>query len=206
MTDWDQRWRERETPWDKGEPAPALLEALAHPEDGEFLAGARVLVPGCGSGHDVRALAAAGAQVTGLDLSPTAVEVARQHPRVNGETYVCASLFDWEAEPFDAVWEHTCFCAIHPSTRELYALAVGRLVRPGGRLIGVFYPDPEDPDDDPPYPVETDEIVRHLKRWFTLVRGSKPKESFPSRVGREWLAAFVRHDDERRVAVDGLAV
>jgi SAM-dependent methyltransferase len=205
MTDWDQRWRNQETPWDKGEPAPPLLEALAHPEDGPFLRDARVLVPGCGSGHDVRALATGGARVTGLDLSSTAIKVARGHTPVRGEEYVCDCLFSWEAEPFDALWEHTCFCAIDPSCRGIYAEAVGRLVRPGGKLVGVFYLNPEDPDDDPPYGSEKTEIVKHLEPWFTLQWGSVPKRAFPSREGREWLATFVRHDRERRVAVGSVA-
>lgn len=205
MTNWDQRWVDQETPWDKGEAAPPLLEALAHAEDGPFLRESRVLVPGCGSGHDVRALAAAGARVVGLDLSPTAIEVARSFPRVADESYVCGSLFDWEDSPFDAIWEHTCFCAIDPSSRGRYAEAVARLIRPGGFLIGVFYLDVEDPDDDPPYPSEKEEIVRHLAPWFTLVRGSVPTKAFPSREGREWLATFARHDGEHRVAVDPVA-
>ena len=39
-----------------------------------------VLVPGCGSGHDVRAIAAASpiAQVVGLDVAPSALDRARQ--------------------------------------------------------------------------------------------------------------------------------
>ncbi|MBK1827150.1 methyltransferase domain-containing protein [Haloferula rosea] len=202
MTDWDGRWRAGETPWDKGEAAPPLLEALEDAENGPFLRSARVLVPGCGSGHDVRALARVGAEVTGLDLSAKAIEVARGIKSVGGESYVCANLFDWQSEPFDAVWEHTCFCAIDPSDRGDYAEAVAGLIRPGGRLIGVFYLDPKDPDGGPPHGARKEEIARHLEPWFTLERGSVPTRAFPSRVGREWLATFVRCDGDRRVAVD----
>jgi len=202
MTDWDARWQEGETPWDKGEAAPPLLEALDHVEDGGFLRSATVLVPGCGSGHDVRALAAAGATVTGLDLSSKAVEVAEGFTRVQDERYACGSLFDWQAPVFDALWEHTCFCAIDPADRPRYAEAAARLIRPGGRLVGVFYLDPQDPDGGPPHGSTREEITRHLEPWFTLKRGSVPTRAFPSREGREWLATFVRHEGERRVAVD----
>ena len=63
-----------DTPWDKGFAAPALTAFLStHPIQGE------VLVPGSGPGHDVRALAASdgSAKVTGLDLSPSAIALAR---------------------------------------------------------------------------------------------------------------------------------
>jgi hypothetical protein len=54
--DWEERWRSKDTPWEKGYAAPPLTEYLE--EGGEELRNARrVLVPGCGSGHDVRELA-----------------------------------------------------------------------------------------------------------------------------------------------------
>ncbi|MCH7225267.1 methyltransferase domain-containing protein [Haloferula sp. A504] len=190
---WEDHWMAGDTPWDKGEAAPPLLEYLDEWDDG-FVDGARILVPGCGSGHDVRALAAAGARVTGLDLSPTAVEVARSHPAINGEAYVQGDLFDWSDDSsFDAVWEHTCFCAIEPEDRSRYAEAVARWIRPGGRLIGVFYLDPDNPDGSPPHPSSKAEIERHLAPSFSLERGKVPDRAFPSRLGREWLAQFVRH-------------
>lgn len=190
---WEDHWVEGDTPWDKGEAAPPLLEYLDEWDDG-FVEGARILVPGCGSGHDVRALAAAGARVTGLDVSPTAVEVARSHAAINGEAYVQGDLFEWSGDfPFDAVWEHTCFCAIEPDDRSRYAGAVARLVRPGGRLIGVFYLDPDNDEGGPPHPSSKAEIERHLGPSFSLKRGKVPDRAFPSREGREWLAQFVRH-------------
>jgi hypothetical protein len=56
--DWNAAYEGGETPWDKGYASPPLIEFLNfQPISG------RVLVPGCGAGHDVRALAAEGAEV-----------------------------------------------------------------------------------------------------------------------------------------------
>jgi hypothetical protein len=52
--DWEQRYETGDTPWEKGAPAPPLLEWL---ESRGSIRG-DILVPGCGSGHDVRAIAA----------------------------------------------------------------------------------------------------------------------------------------------------
>ena len=70
---WDERYLAQTTPWDLGG-APAAL--------GRFLAtrpgrGASVLIPGCGSGHEVAAFARAGYNVTAIDFSPPAVARAR---------------------------------------------------------------------------------------------------------------------------------
>lgn len=191
MRDWEDHWRRGDTPWDKGAAAPPLLEYLEEWDDG-FAASAEFLVPGCGSGHDVRALAAAGARCVGLDLSPTAVETARAHPPVAGETYHAGDFFDWDGGEFDALWEHTCFCAIEPVHRDRYARAAARAVRAGGRLVGVFYLDPDNDGDGPPYRAGREEICRHLGPWFSLIRGSVPQRAFAGREGREWLAVFER--------------
>ena len=56
-TDWEAHYQANDTPWDKGEPSPGLVDWLAaHPA----VPRGTVLVPGCGMGHDVRAWAAAG--------------------------------------------------------------------------------------------------------------------------------------------------
>ena len=53
--DWNAAYRLGDTPWDKGYAAPPLIEFLKR----QSISGC-VLVPGCGAGHDVRALVGAG--------------------------------------------------------------------------------------------------------------------------------------------------
>ena len=45
--EWQRRYEQDDTPWDKGAPAPALVTFLREKQ----IAG-RVLVPGCGRGHE----------------------------------------------------------------------------------------------------------------------------------------------------------
>ncbi|MGB6219721.1 methyltransferase domain-containing protein [Haloferula sp.] len=206
MTDWDGRWRSQDTPWDKGAPAPPLVELLSTPH-AEQIIGQRVLVPGCGSGHDVRELARSGAIATGLDISATAVARAQQIESIQGASFIAGSFFDWESDPFDAIWEHTCFCAIEPDERVRYARACGRLIRPGGYLTGVFYLEPWPPGETPsppPYRSEKAEIIQLLEPEFVLRWDKIPELSFPGREGREWLAVFQRLDRDRGVADSGM--
>lgn len=72
---WQQRFEAQNLPWDRGEPGPQLQHWLAN---GLIRPGDRVAVPGCGSGHEVLALARAGVHVIGLDYAPAAVAQARQ--------------------------------------------------------------------------------------------------------------------------------
>ena len=189
-TDWEAQYQKQETPWEKGAPHPGLVDFLAR----EPVCG-RVLVPGCGLGFDVRALAAQGAEVTGLDIAPSAVERARQSLRAGGEHYEMGDLFALRAEmrgAFDWVWEHTCFCAIDPARRADYVAAVAGALRPGGRLLAVFYLDPGNtrPDEGPPFETTIAELDRLFLPRFTLVREWLPARTYPGREGREWMRLF----------------
>jgi SAM-dependent methyltransferase len=193
-TDWEARYRERDMPWEKGAPSPGLLDFLAH----EPVRG-RVLVPGCGFGHDVRALAATADEVVGLDIAPSGIEGARQFPRVGNERYVAGDLFDLPAElrgAFDWVWEHTCFCAIDPAQRLAYVEAVAGALKPGGKLLAVFYLNPgnDHPDEGPPFEVSVAELDRLFLPRFTLDREWLPQNAYPGREGREWMRILVRRD------------
>ena len=71
---WEQRFAEGNTPWDRGEVNPQCGAWLA----AGALKPCRILVPGCGSGYEVAALAQAGFDVTGLDYAPVAIARTRQ--------------------------------------------------------------------------------------------------------------------------------
>ena len=194
-TDWEACYRAGETPWDKGAAAPPLLEWLeepAHRLDGE------VLVPGCGLGHDVRAIAATGQprRVCGLDFSPAALAQARRHPVASGEFYVEADLFDLPPElcgRFNWVVEHTCFCAIDPAHRADYVRAVSQALREGGRLLAIFYLRPwsggesPPPGGGPPFGTSTTELDALFAEHFELLEESVPTRAFPGRESRELI-------------------
>ncbi len=195
MTDWESRYQVGDMPWEKGQASPPLLELL-----GKFMdwGPGPVLVPGCGFGHDARALAALGIPVLGLDVSPTAVERAREFPQAGAEIYEVGDFLDpaWRAgREFSALWEHTCFCAIDPGDRQRYAAAAAACLREGGLLAGVFFLTPFDPGEEavgPPFAVTVEELDEWFSPWFERVDGWVPQAAFPGREGREWIGLFRR--------------
>ncbi|QTN31617.1 methyltransferase domain-containing protein [Akkermansiaceae bacterium] len=197
MTDWNARYETGDTPWEKGEAAPPLLEALGK-LGAEIWGDGPVLVPGCGSGHDVRALAASGLPSVGVDLAPLAIAAAESHPKAGAETYELADFLHpgWqEGRSFSALWEHTCFCAIDPSRRDDYARACANLIAPGGRLIGVFFLTPQGPGEEnqgPPFNSTATEIEARFAEWFDREHGWIPERAYPGREGKEWVAVFRR--------------
>lgn len=186
-TDWESHYQQGDMPWEKGAASPGLLDFLKiEPVRG------RVLVPGCGAGHDVRALAATADEVVGIDIAPSAIRLARSHPVVGGERYELANLFELPAVhrgAYDWVWEHTCFCAIDPAQRAAYVDAVAGVLKPGGRLLAIFYLDPGNhhPDEGPPFEVSTAELDRRFGPRFELEREWLPARAYAGREGREWM-------------------
>jgi SAM-dependent methyltransferase len=136
---WQQRFASGSTPWDRGAPSPQLQAWLA---DGRLrAAGPRIAVPGCGSGHEVAALAQAGFEVIGLDYAPGAVSLARQQLAAQGlaAEVVQADVLQWQPEaPLDAVYEQTCLCALHPDHWVGYAKQLHGWLRPGGSLFALL--------------------------------------------------------------------
>jgi SAM-dependent methyltransferase len=132
---WQQRFAQRQTPWDRGTPGPQLARWLA---DGTLSAGLRVAVPGCGSGHDVLALARAGCDVVAIDYAEAAVALTRERLAAAGTraAVVQADVLTWQpATPLEAVYEQTCWCALHPDHWLPYAHQLQRWLQPGGRLL-----------------------------------------------------------------------
>jgi SAM-dependent methyltransferase len=197
MTDWEARYQAGDMPWEKGSAAPPLLELLEKTERAFWGDGA-VLVPGCGFGHDARALAAAGLQVQGVDLSPTAVAKAKAFMPVGKEIYQLGNFLDpdWQSErDISSIWEHTCLCAINPSQRPAYVAAAARILPPGGILAGVFFLNPFDAGEDrtgPPFGATLEELESLFSPWFEKVDGWVPQQAYPGRESREWIGIFRR--------------
>lgn len=186
--DWESRYRADDTPWDKGRAHPALVDWLRrHPLTG------RILVPGCGSGHDVRAIAASGAHdVVGLDLAPSAIQRADAFPRIGPERYELGDFLSGAAPgPFDALFEHTCFCAIDPSARFAYAAAAAAAVRPGGDFLAIFYADPGR-ESGPPFGCTREELHQLFAPGFELIEEQTAIPTFEGREDREWLRFYRR--------------
>ncbi len=195
VPDWNERYLNDDAPWDQGMAAPALEEIL-HGE--YFPKGAEVLVPGCGFGHDVRAIVSAGYQATGMDIAPLAVQKARAMTGdMGGEAraeFIHGDLFDpalAEQKRYDAIWEHTCYCAILPEQRDAYVEAAHRLLKPQGVLVGVFFAFGEE-DAGPPYKTSVEALHNQFGTRFTLEWERRPGRSFPSREGIEWLMCWRR--------------
>jgi 2-polyprenyl-6-hydroxyphenyl methylase/3-demethylubiquinone-9 3-methyltransferase len=125
--------------WDPQGPFKTLHEInplrLSYVRSRAVLRGARALDVGCGGGLFSEALAAEGADVTGIDLAPASIDIARSHAasgglRIRYECIGAAELAAAEPAGFDVV---TCFELLEhvPYPRGIVAACAAAL-KPGG--------------------------------------------------------------------------
>jgi SAM-dependent methyltransferase len=130
---WQERFEKQEIGWDRAGPSPQLLNWLAA---GDLLP-CRIAVPGCGGGWEVAELARRGFDVVGIDYTPAAVERTRALLLEQGLSaqVLQADVLSYQPDqPFDAIYEQTCLCAIHPDHWLQYAQQLRRWLKPGGSL------------------------------------------------------------------------
>lgn len=135
---WQDRYEQALTGWDRGGPSPAATFFLGWAQREGWR---RVLVPGCGRGHEVITLAEAGLEVTAIDFAPSAVDAvnARLKERNLTATVRAADVLEISFEsPFDAVYEQTCLCALPPGSWPTYERQLFRWLKPNGVLFALF--------------------------------------------------------------------
>lgn len=176
---WNERFRTHTTGWDRGAVHPQLLHWIAE----GTLKPCRILVPGCGAGHEVLHLAAAGFEVTALDYAEQAVALVTERLQKQGlsATVLQADVRQWDApQPFDAIWEQTCLCALYPDDWMAYANRLHQWLTPQGRLFALFMQTAKPGAEEgwiqgPPYHCD----ILAMRAVFPSTRWQWPKPPYP---------------------------
>lgn len=177
---WDARFRGGVTPWDAGGVPPALARWLAAER-----APRRVLVPGCGAAHEVRAFHQRGHEVLAIDFSDAALEAARATLGELAPLARLADFFSFEDAPFDLVYERAFLCALPRREWPRWAGRMAGLLRPGGLVAGFYYID--DNERGPPFGASLEALAALRATAFALVEDAAvPRsESLPVFQGKE---------------------
>lgn len=187
---WNDLYLKGDAGWDKGTVSPPIARLL---REGLIGPTARVAVIGAGRGHEALEAARLGFRVTAVDFAEEACKaIAASAVKAGLEVEVLQEdLFHLpKRRPghYDAILEHTCFCAIAVAQRAAYVDAVHALLRTGGLLFGLFYAHGN--PGGPPFDTGEAELERLFQTRFELTRLKRAADSFDHRAGKELEAVF----------------
>lgn len=183
---WSQKYKEHPSPpWNLNEPHPELKSILPQLK----LTKRRILVLGCGLGHDAAYIAEQGHIVTAIDISPTAIETAQKtYSHINNLRFEVGDIFNLDEKyykQFDIVFEHTLYCAISPDQRKNLIKVWRRCLEDTGHLLGIFFVNPK--RTGPPFGGSEWELKNLLENSFHFLYWTRLQFSPGWRNGAELI-------------------
>lgn len=157
-------------PWSIGEPQPELAALI---EQGKFHGD--VLDVGCGEGAISLYLAERGHTTVGLDLSPTAIDLARAEATRRGLANASFEVADITAFTsydgrFGTIVDSTLFHSIPVESRTGYQQSIVRAAAPGASYFALVFDRsamPEVPVPGPA-PVTADELREVVEKYWVI--------------------------------------
>ena len=174
---------EGDPPWNLDQAAEAIKDMMQRLK----LPKSRILVLGCGEGHDAALFAQAGHVVTAVDFSKESITRGKEkYGDIEKLHFHEMDIFhipqEWN-HSFDVVVEHTCFCAIPPDKRTELVKIWRRMLHEEGQLLSVFFT--MEKRSGPPYGATEWEIRKRLQNYFQFLFWGRWRQSIDRRQGCE---------------------
>jgi SAM-dependent methyltransferase len=188
--------------WSIGEPQPELAALV---EQGKFHGD--VLDVGCGEAAISLHLAERGFTTIGLDLSSTAIKLAKAEAERRGITNATFEVADISGFTgydgrFGTIVDSTLFHSIPIEAREGYQQSIVRAAAPGASYF-VLVCDKAGLPDNPGNPVTEDELREIVARYWVIddIKPARIHAVFPEGVERLFLMSDVRDEPDGRKSV-----
>lgn len=187
---WSSRYQMGSTGWDIGYASPPLYQYLCQIHTKSIA----VLVPGGGNAHEVAAGWALGFQnLHLLDISLFPIQKFLEKNPSFPKSHLHHEDFFEHQGSYDLILEQTFFCALSPALRHSYAEKMYRLLKPGGKLVGVLF-DRNFPFEGPPFGGSATEYRSYFEPYFEFEKFETCYNSIPERQGSELFIKLRKSD------------
>ena len=178
---WSQRYIEERTGWDLGAaslPLQTYFDQLTNKD-------LSILIPGAGNSYEAEYLYKNGfSNVEVLDIANEPLQTfAERNPDFPKNQLLEADFFEFEGQ-YDLIIEQTFFCSFPPlpETRKAYAKKMHELLKPNGKLVGLWFDIPLTGDlEKRPFGGDKEEYLTYFSEYFEVLSFEKSYNSVPTR-------------------------
>jgi thiopurine S-methyltransferase len=183
---WTLRYRENRIKWDLGSISTPIKEYIDQLEDRTL----KILIPGSGNSYEAEYLHALGFEnvyVVDIALEPLK-NLKLRVPDFPEDHLLQKDFFDVDLK-FDLIIEQTFFCALNIDFRQQYVLKMNELLKPNGKLVGVFF-NFKKTESGPPFGGDLLEYQNLFQPYFKILKLENCYNSIPPRSGSELFFIF----------------
>ena len=188
---WTERYLHKNTGWDIGYPSTPLKKYIDQLNNKDL----KILIPGAGNAYEAEYLFVNGFKnVFVLDISPLPLGALKKRvPNFPEDQLLQVDFFQYEGA-FDLIIEQTFFCSFEPSeeNRKRYAQKMHELLKPLGKLVGLWFDHPLTAAAKRPFGGTLQEYESYFKPYFETNVFERCKNSIKPRMGNELFGIFVK--------------
>ncbi|WP_339757890.1 methyltransferase domain-containing protein [uncultured Winogradskyella sp.] len=183
---WENRYTNSQIGWNIGYPSTPIKAYIDQLEDRTI----KILIPGAGNSYEAEYLWNKGYEnVYVLDFAKQPLENLKHRVKIFPEDQLLnCDFFDLNNQ-FDLILEQTFFCALSPNLRKRYVEKMHQLLKPNGKLVGLFF-DFELTKSGPPFGGNVSEYTSLFEESFKIKTIEKSINSIKERQGKELFFIF----------------
>ncbi len=184
---WEKKYTSGALGWDIGYPSPPLKTYIDQLTNKNL----KILIPGAGKGYEVQYLFEQGFRniyVVDIANQPL-LHIKKQLPLFPNEQLIEGNFFNLSLSHFDLVLEQTFFCALPPTLRSSYVAQMASLLKPQGKLVGLFFDFPLT-TEGPPFGGSKAEYTTLFTSHFDIKLLERAHNSIKPRAGKELFFIF----------------
>jgi len=187
---WSNRYQNESTGWDIGHVSTPLKAYFDQLENKAL----KILIPGAGNAHEAEYLFNNGfTNIYVLDISPEPLANLQERiPAFPAEHLIQVDFFEYQGQ-YDLIIEQTFFCSFPPlpETRQAYAKKMSELLKPNGKLVGLYFNMPLTGDlEKRPFGGDKKEYLTYFEPYFKVKILEPCYNSIEPRAGRELFGVF----------------
>lgn len=188
---WTKRYKDENTGWDIGKASTPLVKYIDQLTDKSI----KILIPGAGNAYEAEYLYNKGFEnIFVLDIAKPPLEnLKKRVPSFPIKNCIQDHFFSHD-NAYDLIFEQTFFCSFEPTkaNRETYAKQMHYLLKPKGKLVGLWFNIPLIKDSKRPFGGSLNTYLQYLNPYFDVKLFEPCINSIPSRKGKELFGIFVK--------------